>query len=74
MIVCLRLFDILDISRIPIPARDMISIEVPILTIIVPLASYGLTIILHEDITRLPHISVKYLHDRWLLELCSEFD
>ena len=52
----------------------MISIEVSILTIIVPLSSYRLAIILHEDIPRLPHISIKRLHNRWLLELCSEFD
>jgi hypothetical protein len=50
----------------------MCLIEVPILTIIVPLPSYWLTIIFDQDMTRPTHIPIKSLHNRRLLELFSE--
>ncbi len=50
----------------------MSLIEIPILAIIVPLASYRLTIILDQDISRLSHIPIKCLHHRRLLELFAE--
>jgi hypothetical protein len=51
----------------------MSLIEIPILMIIVPLPSYWLAIIFHEDIARLPHIPIKCLHNRRLLELFGIF-
>ena len=51
----------------------MSFIEVLILIIIVPFSSHRLAIILDEDIATTPHIPIKSLHNRWLLELFSEF-
>ncbi len=73
IIVFFCLIEILSIFRFPFPARYMMLVERSILTIIIPLSSYWLSICLHEDIATFSHISVEYLHDRWFLELFSKF-
>ncbi len=51
----------------------MSFIEISVFMIIVPLPSYRLPIIFHEDISTLSHIPIKCLHNRWFLKIFSEF-
>ena len=73
IIVLTSLIDISRITRLPRPRWDMSLIEIPIFTIVVPLPSYWLAIILDQDIARSTHIPIKILHNWRLLKLFAKF-